>query len=151
MILSSVPLNIDWQQILLHLFNFVILTGGLYFLLYKPVKDFMNKRQAHFKEIEDEAAGKIKEAEEIKAKYEAGLRNAEIEAANIKHDAMAEAKKASEATIADAWEQRDKIIAKAKEDAQREQQKAVHDAKDEIAALAVAAAEKILREEAAHE
>ena len=39
------PLNIDWQQILLHLLNFVILAGGLYFLLYKPVKNFMLARK----------------------------------------------------------------------------------------------------------
>ena len=32
----GVPLNIDWQQILLHLFNFIILFGILYFFLYKP-------------------------------------------------------------------------------------------------------------------
>ena len=31
----NIPLNIDWQQILLHVLNFVILFGGLYFLLYK--------------------------------------------------------------------------------------------------------------------
>ena len=40
----GVPLNIDWQQILLHLFNFVLLAGGLYFLLYAPVRNFMEKR-----------------------------------------------------------------------------------------------------------
>ena len=28
----NIPLNIDWQQILLHLLNFVILAGGLYLL-----------------------------------------------------------------------------------------------------------------------
>ena len=37
----NIPLNIDWQQILLHLLNFVILAGGLYLLLYQPVKAFM--------------------------------------------------------------------------------------------------------------
>lgn len=37
----GVPLNIDWQQILLHVFNLIILTGGLYFLLYQPVTAFM--------------------------------------------------------------------------------------------------------------
>ena len=41
----NIPLNIDWQQILLHLLNFVILAGGLYLLLYKPVKTVMEKRQ----------------------------------------------------------------------------------------------------------
>lgn len=35
----NIPLNIDWQQILLHLFNFAILVGGLYLLLYNPVKN----------------------------------------------------------------------------------------------------------------
>ena len=44
----NVPLNIDWQQILLHLFNFIILAGGLYLLLYKPVKNFMEKREANW-------------------------------------------------------------------------------------------------------
>ena len=29
----NIPLNIDWQQILLHFFNFSILVGGLYLLL----------------------------------------------------------------------------------------------------------------------
>ena len=44
----GVPLNIDWQQILLHMFNLIILTGGLYFLLYQPVTAFMKKRQEYY-------------------------------------------------------------------------------------------------------
>ena len=44
------PLNIDWRQILLHLFNFCILAIALYFLLYKPVKNFMAKRSARYEE-----------------------------------------------------------------------------------------------------
>ena len=42
------PLNIDWQQILLHLLNFLILAVGLYFILYKPVKKFMKKREVDY-------------------------------------------------------------------------------------------------------
>ena len=56
------PLNIDWQQILLHWMNLAILIGGLYFLLYKPVKDFMEKREAHYRELDRQAAGKLEEA-----------------------------------------------------------------------------------------
>ena len=41
------PLNIDFQQIFLHLFNFVVLFAILYFLLYKPVKNFMDQRVAY--------------------------------------------------------------------------------------------------------
>lgn len=39
------PLNIDWQQILLHLLNFLILGVGLYLLLYKPVRKFMKRER----------------------------------------------------------------------------------------------------------
>ena len=41
LLLSGIPLNIDWRQILLHLLNLVILFLILYFLLYNPVKKFM--------------------------------------------------------------------------------------------------------------
>lgn len=51
----NIPLNIDWQQILLHLLNFVILAGGLYLLLYKPVKTFMEKRQQYYQEQDAKA------------------------------------------------------------------------------------------------
>ena len=60
----GVPLNIDWQQILLHAFNLVILAGGLYFLLYKPVTAFMEKRQAYYAGLEAAAQEKLHAAEQ---------------------------------------------------------------------------------------
>ena len=53
--MNNIPLNIDWQQILLHLLNFAILAGGLYLLLYKPVKAFMTKREGWYQQQADEA------------------------------------------------------------------------------------------------
>ena len=47
-ILTAVPLNIDWQQILLHLLNFLILAVGLTLLVYRPVKKILEKRKKHF-------------------------------------------------------------------------------------------------------
>lgn len=47
------PLNIDWQQILLHLLNFTILAFGLYFLLYRPVRAYMKKREDAYAEREE--------------------------------------------------------------------------------------------------
>ena len=45
------PLNINLQQILLHLLNFVILFVILYFLLYSPIKKFMEKRTEEYKKM----------------------------------------------------------------------------------------------------
>lgn len=63
----SIPLNIDWQQILLHLFNFAILAGGLYLLLYKPVKQFMEQREADYRKAHDAAQAAQAQAEQLKA------------------------------------------------------------------------------------
>ena len=59
----KLPLNVDLQQILLHLFNVVLLFGILYFLLYKPIKDFMNKRTQYYKDMDDKAKADLEEAD----------------------------------------------------------------------------------------
>ena len=71
----GVPLNIDWQQILLHLFNFLILFGGLYLLLYRPVKAFMDKRTAYYADMDAEAKRKLADAERQEKQYQTHLHN----------------------------------------------------------------------------
>ena len=67
------PLNIDWQQILLHLLNFVILFAGLWLLLYKPVRKFMHERRERYEKTDAEAEKKLAEAEQTRAEYEKKL------------------------------------------------------------------------------
>ena len=71
------PLNINLQQILLHALNFVILFGAMYFLLYKPVKSFMDSRKAHYEKMDEDAKAVLAEAEKTKAGYEAQLKSAD--------------------------------------------------------------------------
>ena len=75
------PLNINLQQILLHALNFVILFGAMYFLLYKPVKSFMDSRKAHYEKMDEDAKAVLAEAEKTKADYEAQLKSADEEIA----------------------------------------------------------------------
>ena len=77
----NIPLNIDWQQILLHLLNFVILAGGLYLLLYKPVKAFMDKRTAYYRDQDAQAAKALADAEQTAAGLGACRANAQQDAA----------------------------------------------------------------------
>ena len=81
------PLNIDWKQILLHLFNFVLLFAILFFLLYKPVKKFMDKRMQYYKDMDDDANKKLEDAEEMKKAYEQKLSAVDEEIADKKRDA----------------------------------------------------------------
>ena len=84
------PLNIDWRQILLHLFNFCILAIALYFLLYKPVKNFMAKRSARYEEEAAESAKLKAEAEELKKQYSDKLTNADAEIEAKRSEALHE-------------------------------------------------------------
>ena len=68
------PLNIDWQQILLHLFNFVVLTGVLYFLLYKPVKSFMDKRTEEYRSADEKANKTVSDVLEENARLKEEIR-----------------------------------------------------------------------------
>lgn len=145
----GIPLNIDWQQILLHLFNFSILTGGLYLLLFKPVKNFMTRREQHYADMESAAQGREKATAEI----EENIRRREADF-DAKLDARREAA-AQEAEVyaqqqrAAAQQQADKIIAAARESAENDRRKIVDEANREAVAIAESALEKLLAEETA--
>ena len=140
----NIPLNIDWQQILLHFFNFSILVGGLYLLLFKPVKSFMAKREKHYADMESAAVAREKDTEELKAEM------AKREAA---FDTELEEKRAAAAKEAEAFAQQqrdaakaqaDRILSDAKAAAESERQKIVAEANREAVAIAEDAMEKIL-------
>ena len=140
----NIPLNIDWQQILLHLFNFSILVGGLYLLLFKPVKNFMDKRAKHYQDMETAAAEREKATVEMEAAMQ--QRQAAL-------DAELDEKRAAAAKEAEAFAQQqrdaakaqaDKILSDAKAAAESERQKIVAEANREAVAIAEDAMEKIL-------
>ena len=135
----NIPLNVDWQQILLHWMNLAILTGGLYFLLYKPVKQFMEKREAHYRELEAQAAGKLQEAEELKAAYQAKLDGAEEEI----HQARAKAQAAVQQSVVEQMAQAKQIVAKAKEEAANSREQIIRESQRELRELTVAAVKKL--------
>lgn len=143
----GIPLNIDWQQILLHLLNFVILAGGLYFLLYNPVRNFMKNRTAYYKELDDAANRKKAEAEALQSDYQKRIENAETEIQQTKEAAFAKAKTDAAAQIELAKEQSAKIITDAETSARAEREKIVSGAQQEIARMAMAATEKLLAQE----
>ncbi len=137
------PLNIDWQQILLHWMNLAILIGGLYFLLYKPVKDFMEKREAHYRELDRQAAGKLEEAEQIKAACQAKLDGAEAEIHEARSKAQQAAQQAADAQLAQAQEQARQIVAKARTEAEQRRERVLRESQRELRQLAAAAARKL--------
>lgn len=137
------PLNIDWQQILLHWMNLAILTGALYFLLYKPVVNFMHKREQHYKDLEEKAQSELKKAQEARAQYEAKLDGAEDEIREARQKSHAAVQKSAEEQIALAQAQAREIVVEAHAKAKEAREKALRDSQRELKRIASEAAEKL--------
>lgn len=140
----GVPLNIDWQQILLHLFNFLILAGGLYLLLYKPVKGFMEKRQAYYADMDAKARSDREAAEKEKADYHEHLKSAEAEIADMKKKAMEDARKSADDYLENAKAEREALISKAHAEAEAEKNKIFAKANSEIESMVYRAIDKVM-------
>lgn len=138
----GLPLNIDWQQILLHLFNFLILAGGLYLLLYKPVKQFMEKREAAYKAMDDEARQKAEQAETAQKQAADRLAQLNAEIAKKNSAAAQTASEAAQKILDEANEEKAHIIAAAQKAAEQEKARIVNQAGREIEQLALQAIEK---------
>ena len=140
----SLPLNIDLQQILLHLLNFVVLFGILYFLLYSPVKEFMDQRIDHYKEMDEKARKDSADAEKSKTEYDQKLAAVDSEIDMKKQEARRAMNEQKEKSIAAAKKEAARIIDDANRKAESDRRKMIEDAEGEIADIAADAAEKIL-------
>ena len=140
----KLPLNIDWQQILLHALNLVILVGGLYALLFKPVKKFMDQRAENYQKMIADAEDAKAQAESLKAELSERMKQADAEAQTYRQEAMAKAEKEAAAALDSAKAQAEKIVAAAREKAANEEKQIVQNAQDEIARLSVEATQKLM-------
>lgn len=137
------PLNIDLQQILLHWMNLAILTGGLYFLLFKPVKDFMDKRRTHYEELDRQAADKLAQAERLAAEHQAKLDHADEELRRERAQAQQAAAQAAQEQLDHAEEEAKRIVAKAHAEAEQSRERALRESQRALRELAVQAARKL--------
>lgn len=142
----NIPLNIDFQQILLHFFNFAILAFGLYILLYKPVKSFMDERASAIQKINDEARENREKAAKYEAETKARLEEAKEKASQESSRILNEARHEADLRIDKAKEEAEKIVSDAKASAQKEKNEIIHEADEEIAHLAAFTADKLIRE-----
>ena len=136
------PLNIDLQQILLHMLNFVILFAALWFLLYKPVKKFMDDREASYKKDRDLAAEKLKTASDALDNLDEELKKKEDEANLKRSEIIAAAQRSAQERIDEAEKKAEKIVEDATQQAEDIRKKAVKRSSQDISELAVESVEK---------
>ncbi len=145
------PLNIDFQQIFLHLLNFTLLFAILYYLLYSPVKNFMAKREAYYADMEKEANAQLASAQQEKEEYSALRAAADEEIHQEKEKVRKELDDLYTRKVRQAEDEASKILATAREDAQREKANIIASAQVEISQMVTAATEKIVLQSSASE
>ncbi len=140
----NIPLNIDFLQVLLHLLNFVILAGGLTFLLYKPVARFLEERREQFAKAEEENRRAEEENQRLRAEYEQKLEEAEAEIQERQKVAEKEWADVAAQQIDAAREKAAAILREAEEEAEERKEHILESAQTEISELVVTAAQKLL-------
>ena len=137
-------MGITWQGIVLHLINLVILTVGLYFLLFKPVKKMIRERQEKVKKIEKENAELNEEVKELKSSSEKVLSEAKKEAAVIHENAVKVAKQKADDIMADAKEKAKALVDRTETEMDEERKKLQADVEKQIADVSLVVAEKVI-------
>lgn len=140
----NIPLNIDLQQILLHFFNFSLLTGGLYLLLYQPVKSFMAKREEHYRALDEAAQDALRQAEDKLHSADERLSSLDTELKALRENAAQEAAALAEHQRAEADAQAKQLLADARAEAERERRRIMDEANREAVAIAEDAMDKLL-------
>ena len=137
------PLNIDPQQILLHWMNLAILVGGLYFLLYQPVKAFLAKREEYYRDLDRQAQDKLARAEQLQADYQKKLDGAEEEIHQARAKAQQSLQQSVQEQLDQAQAQAQLIVTRAHADAERTREQALYDSQQDIRRLAETAAKRL--------
>lgn len=138
------PLNIDWQQILLHVFNFIILATALSLLLFKPIRKFMHDREEKYKTSAEEHAKRTAEIAEMEERKKKQLAEVDSEMEARRREILARSEKESKKIVDDAEERARAIVADGHKRAEEERASYMAKAGDEIASMVVKSAEKLL-------
>ena len=145
------PLGLNFTQIFLHLFNFLLLFAILYFLLYKPVKNFMIHRQEVYKKEAEETAANLERSEKARTEYEQTLAQADEEIAGLMAQSDAKAQDHYDRQVKAAKEEAEKILRDAREEAERQKAAIVQDAQKDISDLVTEATEKLALHQSSEE
>ncbi len=125
--------------------NFILLFGGLTYLLYKPIRNFLEKRgqdiRSSLKEAEDSRAEAERKLKEIEARL-AGLRE---EMERIKEEGEAEGRRAKEKTLQLAQKETERIKHFASQEIDSIIRSGIRELKEYTAELATALAEEQIK------
>ena len=140
-------MHIDLVTIAAHIINVVVLFFFLRWLLYKPVKKFIDARSASFDERRENLAKQEEALTKKTAEYEALIASSKKEAEEIIKTARDNANKRAEKIIDEARQNSKDLMAATRSEIAAERDIAQARMREEVADLAVGIAARVLERE----
>lgn len=144
-------MEINFLEIILYIVNIIILFFFLRWLLYKPMTRFLNNRTNEIQKQIDEAAQKYSDAEQLKAKYDEMMENAQDLATQLINKSKSVADEQARQIVAEAEESADEIRVRTEKHIESQKQQAVLEMRQEVTRMAIQIAEKVLQREVSYE
>ncbi|MDR3311400.1 MAG: ATP synthase F0 subunit B [Oscillospiraceae bacterium] len=140
-------MDLQPQDILLHVINVAVLYFLLRRILWKPVNKFLAARADRVRKELDDAAAVRAEAETLRGDYAAKIEGLEAEGRDILRESQQRATEQSNLLLESAKEQAEKMLDGARERIEEERRRAVEAARHDISALAGELASRVLKRE----
>jgi F-type H+-transporting ATPase subunit b len=137
---SSGLMDFLWKTV-----NFIILFGGLTYLLYKPIRSFLEKRAQDIQSSLKEAADSRKDAEQKLKEIETRLAGLEKEIEKFMKEAEKEGRREKEETQKRAQQETERIKYFAKQEIDAIIRSRIREIREYSAALATALAEERIK------
>ena len=139
-------IEFNWTSLMI-VINLLILYIILKKFFWEKIRKFMTDRQDAIQDAFDGAEAMNKRADEKMRNYSARIANVEEEGREIIRQAKQQADAQAQEILADARNQASEIISKAEKTIELEKAKAMEEMRQEIGALALLAAERIVGKE----
>ncbi|MBN2225891.1 MAG: F0F1 ATP synthase subunit B [candidate division Zixibacteria bacterium] len=139
-------MNIELAQVITHIIGFLITVWLLKKFAWKPLLSMMEERRQKIKDEFDNIETRKQDAEQLRTEYENKLKNIEAERRVKITEAVNEANKLASDIKMNAQEEARGIINRTNEQLDRDVAKAKVQLKEQMVAITLTAAEKILHE-----
>ena len=137
-------MNITWQSFVLHLFNIVVLYLLVWFLLYKPISNYMKKRKEGYQNERDAIKGREDGVARREEESDIFLRNARDKGRKIADQEIEAVKQKAKTILDNAQQEAEQLISHARNEMEEERTVMREELRKDAVEMAVRIAEKII-------
>ena len=139
-------MELIWQEILTHIFGFLVILVLLKIFAWKPILKLLDERKKRIASEFDNIEKAKQELSKLREGYELKLKEIDLEARKRIQEAIAEGQRMASDLQNEAREEAKKVLVRAKENIELEVAKAKVELRDDIVSMTIVAAGKIINE-----